>query len=334
MSDIPEMTPSDGSLESAADALTGLLSSIEKKEKGEGKPEPVKTQAESEPKQAQPESQKAIEDAKSTDDDEPDEPVVAEPRKLKVKIDGIEQELPEDEVVNGYSRTADYTRKTQQLAEQRKQFEQNEVAAVRAERQQYAEHLAQLKQTLESIAPKKPDFERLKLTLPADQYAARLEEWHAQREKIEAVEKTQADLKARQDADAERGFQQYLRDEQERLAEKLPEMKDPEKGKVLKKDLSDFALSRGFTEDDLSHVTDHRLVLLLHDAMQGAKQKAKAPEIKNKIEKVMEPTKPGSSKQSTKPGDNQYKEASQRLRQSGKLDDAADALTALLQKVG
>lgn len=331
MSETPEMTPNDGSLDSAVDAIGGLLSSMEKKEKAESKPEPSKAQAAPETKQAQPEE--AIEDAKSEPEEETETPVVAEPRKLKVKIDGVEQELPEDEVVNGYSRTADYTRKTQQLAEARKQFEQNEVAAVRAERQQYAEHLAALKQTLESIAPKKPDFEKLKLTLPPDQYASKLEEWHSQREKIEAVEKTQADLKARQDADAERGFQQYLRDEQEKLEAALPEIKDPEKGKTIRKDLSDFALSRGFTEEDLSKVTDHRLVLLLKDAMEGARQKAKAPEIKNKIEKVMEPSKPGSSKQS-KPNENAYKEASQRLRQTGKLDDAADALTALLQKAG
>lgn len=333
MSDTPEMTPQDGSLDSATSALTGLLSRVEEQEKREGKPEPVKTQAESEPKQAQPESELAIKDAKSEDGEGAVETVVTEPRKLKVKIDGIEQELPEDEVVNGYSRTADYTRKTQLLADARKAFEQNEVAQVRAERQQYQTHLEELKKTLESIAPKKPDFEKLKLQLPPDQYAAKIEEWHAYQERIKEVENTQAEIKARQDEDAERGFQQYARDEQSKLEEKLPEYKDPEKGKTLRKDLADFAFSRGFSEEDLSKVYDHRLVLLLHDAMQGVRAKAKAPEIKNKIDKVMEPTKPGSTK-ANQPNANRYAEASERLRKSGKVDDAADALNALLQKVG
>jgi hypothetical protein len=321
----------DGSLDSAANAFAGLLSQVEKKEKVEGKPEPVKVQAEPEPQQAQPEEE--IEDAKSADEEDTETPAVAEPRKLKVKIDGIEQELPEDEVVNGYMRTADYTRKTQAHSGRVRQFEANEVAAVRAERQQYQEHLAVLKTTLESIAPKKPDFERLKLTLPPDQYAAKIEEWHAYQEKIAEVEKTQGELKTRQDQDAERGFQQYLKDEAEKLELALPDYKDPEKGKVLRKDLSDFALSKGFTEEDLSKVTDHRLVLLLHDAMQGQKQKAKAPEIKNKIEKVMSPTPPGPSK-STQPKANRYNEASERLRRTGSLDDASDAIEALKQRVG
>lgn len=332
MSEQVETIPTqDGSLDSAADAFAGLLSQAEKREKAVSKPEPVKTQAESEPQQAQPEE--AIEAAKSEGEEDPETPAVTEPRKLKVKIGGVEQELPEDEVVNGYSRTADYTRKTQQLAEARKQFEQNEVAQVRAERQQYQEHLAELKTTLESLSPKKPDFEKLKLTLPADQYAAKIEEWHAYQEKIAQVEKTQAELKGRQDQDAERGFQQYFRDEQEKLELALPDYKDAEKGKVLRKDLSDFALSRGFNEDDLSKVVDHRLVLLLHDAMQGAKAKAKAPEVKNKIEKAMSPTPPGPSK-STQPRANRFDEAITRQRRSGSLDDTANALDALIQKVG
>lgn len=331
MSESVETIQQDGSLDSAADAFAGLLSQVEKKEKVESKPEPTKVQAEPESQQAEPEE--AIEAPKPEVEGEVETPVVAEPRKLKVKIDGIEQELPEDEVVNGYSRTADYTRKTQALADARKAFEQNEVAQVRAERQQYQEHLAVLKTTLESLSPKKPDFEKLKLTLPADQYAAKIEEWHAAQEKIAQVEKTQAELKGRQDEDAQRGFQQYFRDEQEKLALALPEYKDEKKGEALRKDLSDFALSRGFNEDDLSKVVDHRLVLLLHDAMQGAKQKAKAPEVKNKIEKAMSPTPPGTTK-AAQPKANRYNEAAQRLRTTGSLDSAADALDALIQKVG
>lgn len=327
MSEIPEMTPQDGSLENATDALSGLLSKYEKKESQESKPEPSKAEAEPSTQQAQPASESTSEDAKSQSEEEVETPAVPAPRTLKVKVDGVEQELPEDEVVKGYSRTADYTRKTQQLAEERKRFEAQEVASVRAERQQYQTHLEELKKTLESIAPKKPDFEKLKLTLPPDQYAAKIEEWHAYQEKIAQVEQTQAQIKARQDEDAERGFKQYLSQEQERLEEKLPDLKDPEKGKVLRKDLSDFAMSRGFTEEDLSRVTDHRLVLLLHDAMKGSK--VKAPEVKNKIERAMESSKPGPSK-STAPKADKYKEAATRLRSTGKLEDAADALTALL----
>lgn len=42
---------------------------------------------------------------------------------VKVKVDGRDEEVPLREALQGYSRTADYTRKTQELAEQRQQVE-------------------------------------------------------------------------------------------------------------------------------------------------------------------------------------------------------------------
>lgn len=57
-------------------------------------------------------------------------PVVAT-KTYKVKVDGQEVEVPEDELLNGYSRTAKFTKSMMELAEQRKTFE--------TERQQAAE---------------------------------------------------------------------------------------------------------------------------------------------------------------------------------------------------
>jgi hypothetical protein len=57
-----------------------------------------------------------------------------------VKIDGEEFEVTLDELRNGYQRQADYTRKSQSLAEQRKAYEAN-LQAVQAERNQYAQVL-------------------------------------------------------------------------------------------------------------------------------------------------------------------------------------------------
>lgn len=76
-----------------------------------------------------------------------------------VKVDGKEVEVTLDELQKGYSRTQDYTRKTQQIAETRKQVEA-EASAIRAEREQYAQLLGALKQQLESTeAP--VDMDRL-----------------------------------------------------------------------------------------------------------------------------------------------------------------------------
>jgi hypothetical protein len=58
-----------------------------------------------------------------TEEDTHEEETDEEP-KYTVKVDGEEIEVTQDELLRGYMRQKDYTQKTQQLAEQRRQFEQ------------------------------------------------------------------------------------------------------------------------------------------------------------------------------------------------------------------
>lgn len=56
-------------------------------------------------------------EAEGTEEEHPDEPM------FTVKIDGTDVEVPQSELVKGYMRTQDYTRKTQLLGAQRRQLE-------------------------------------------------------------------------------------------------------------------------------------------------------------------------------------------------------------------
>lgn len=66
-------------------------------------------------------------------------------RYVRVKVDGQDLEVPLGEALSGYSRTADYTRKTQELAEQR-QAAEYALTVERALRAQPAETLRLLAQ--------------------------------------------------------------------------------------------------------------------------------------------------------------------------------------------
>lgn len=331
MSDSPEMTPQDGSLDSATDALSGLLSKLEKKEPAESKPEPSKAEAAPETKLAESEPEEEIETEQS-EEPEPEPEAKTQPRTFKVKVDGKEVEVPEDELLSGYSRTRDYTLKTQALAEQKRQFEESIVKQQRERDAQWASQLEEFKKALGNIIPQKPDFEKLKRELPPEQYAAKLEEWQGHQERLEQVEKQQAEVRARQEEFAKGEYQKRLQAEQKLLVEKLPDLADPDKADSLRESLVEQAMHYGFSAQDLEQVSDHRAFLMLHDAMQWRKQQAKAPQIKNKIEKVMEPNRPGAKKEPSDSRGAKYTEASTRLRQTGKLDDAANALTALLER--
>lgn len=50
-----------------------------------------------------------------------------QPQAYTVKVDGVEQEVTLAELQNGYSRQQDYTRKTQELSQQRKSIEEQQA---------------------------------------------------------------------------------------------------------------------------------------------------------------------------------------------------------------
>lgn len=315
-------------LDAAATAIGGLLTAdAETEEKPTTQPEqPEAETPEAEQAPAAPESDGS---EPAAADETPEEPS-SQPRTFTVKVNGQDIEVTEDEVLKGYSRTEDYTRKTMQLAEQRKAFEEQEVAAVRAERQQYATYLDQLKTALTQLTPTEPNWEQLRAEQTPEVFAAELLHWQQTQKRIESVTAEQAKVKAAQEEDAANGFRQYVQQEQAKLVEALPDMKEPEKAKALKASLTEFAQSRGFTPDDLGRVTDHRLILLLHDAMQFHQGKAKAPAITSKIEKSLAVSKPGSRTSPAKT--DAVAAARDRLSKSGSVDDAAAAIAAILTR--
>ena len=80
--------------------------------------------------------------------------------RYEVKVDGEPVVVDLEELKNGYSRDADYRKKTMALADERRAFE-TESQAVAQERQQYQAGLAQLRSALERIQGE-PDWEQLR----------------------------------------------------------------------------------------------------------------------------------------------------------------------------
>lgn len=268
-------------------------------------------------------------DTDSGEESESGEEEVAEPaevpesRKLKVKIDGVETELPEDEVVKGYQRNADYTRKTQAAAELKKSLEA-EAAQVKAERSQYATHLNDLKSALESMQGKEPDWETLKQGDPAT-FAATYTSWKIGQDNIAKVAAEQAAVAQRSHADSIKERNALLERESEKLKDVIPSWKDETVAKSEKAELVTYARSQGFTDEELGNVTDHRTLKLLHDAWLGAKTQAAKPVIKAKIDAVKVAA-PGPSAAVSRPKDQAIKSAAKRVAETGKVDDFANWL--------
>jgi len=251
---------------------------------------------------------------------------------VKVKVDGEEVEVTLAELRNGYSRTSDYTRKAQALAEERKAF-QSEADTIRQERAQYAELLPLLQQQLMQQASAEPDWDNLYNEDPIE--AARLErQWRKSREeqayRLQAIEAEQQRLAQEQAADQMRAIQAFVEAERAKLPEVIPEWSNQDTMVREAKELREWALAQGLTEQDVEGLRQASHVALLRKAMLYDKGRTKVQQSKVAPKKAAKTIKPGSSGSQVNGRSTEVKRASQRLARSGRVSDAAALLEQLI----
>lgn len=260
----------------------------------------------------------------SGEEEEPEEQ--EQPQTFTVKVDGKEVSVTLDELQKGYSRTQDYTRKTQQIAEVRKQVEQ-ETHAVRAEREQYAQLLGALQAQLQSSEPQ-IDLDRLYHEDPIE-WVRQKEVMRERQEKLGAIQSEQQRLSQVAQYEQQRAMEAQLASQQEALLAALPDWKDPKKAKAEKALVIESAKAAGFTDEDLKSVYDHRLVLLLRKAALFDQMVSKRQGIKPVVNNGPRPAKPGAAGRVSTTTEGMR--AKQRLAKTGRIDDATSAIELLLK---
>lgn len=240
----------------------------------------------------------------------------------RVKVGKEEVEVPLEELLKGYSRTADYTKKTQELAENRKVVEAERAKIQEASRlrDQYAERLSVIEQMLNQTE-KAEDLSVLKETDPIG-YAVKVAEQAEREKQLAAVRAERQRLAQQQQSEQQERLQAHLASEAAKLREAIPEMSDEIKGDVVKREIRDFAKSIGFSDQELAAVYDSRAVLTLYKAMQYDKLMKGKPEVTKKVNQAPKMLKPGTSTPEARETD-QVKKMRQQLRKSGNKNDAA-----------
>jgi hypothetical protein len=241
---------------------------------------------------------------------------------FRVKVDGEEVEVPLDELLKGYSRTADYTRKTQAIAEARKQAEA-EAAAAREERQRYAQTLEVLDAQMRSLQPPEIDWDRLYQENPVE-WVRQREMQRTRQEQMNWVQAQRAALQQKQAEEEQIEQSNTLEVERSKLLEALPEWRDSDKARTEKTKIVEYATGKlGFTLEEISDIYDARAVVALRKAMLFDELMNKRDQMRPKIIQKTRPMKAGSAStpQSTKVRTS--KDALSRLAKSGSTRDAA-----------
>jgi len=250
-----------------------------------------------------------------------------QPQVFTVKVDGKEVEVSLEELQKGYSRTQDYTRKTQQIAEVRKQAEA-ELQSVRAEREQYAQLLGALEAQVQQAAQPNINWDQLRNEDPIE-YVTQRELMRENQERNAAIQSEKQRLFELSNQEQMQYRNQMLQQEQESLVAAIPEWKDAKKAAAEKAMLVQFGQKAGFSPDELKNVVDHRAVVMLRKAALYDQMMSKRGQIKPVTNNGPKPAKPGAAGRVS--NNTEALRAQQRLARTGRVDDAADAIFKLLK---
>ena len=311
----PKKPPIEQVEEVSAEQADDDAGSEEEETEVDGSDEP-ETEASEEPETEADEPEEA--------DDEPEDLM------LTVKVDGKSFKVTAKEAAEGYMRQADYSRKTQEVAQHRKAIEQERGVYVE-KASKLDEVLPLLVQKMEEFLPAPPD-ESLLDTDPVafikqkTYYDKRVYEMQVAREAAEQRRsEKEAEEKARYDA--------YLAEASRQLPELIPEWKDAKKAQSDKAKMREY-LQQWWSPQEIEQAADPRMLMLAKKAMERDELVSNTKKIRPvaTLEKqVLKPTPaqtPSANKLSSRAKD--FRAAKNRLAQSGSLQDAADAIKALL----
>jgi hypothetical protein len=311
----------------AASAFEGMLSTPEDSNEQPTEKEEDTQEAEveeTEEEDVEFEAEEADDDTEESEDDSEieDEEVVEEEQTFTVKAAGEEKEVTLDELKKSYQLGSDYTKKTQEVAEQRKVIEQEAKAIIEARkvRDDYAQKLQAVEQFLTGTNDSPEDLAAMKENDPIG-YAVKVAEMTEKKEQLQQVQSERERLAQEQNAVRADEMQKFVAQEAQKLTQSLPEFSDKTKGEQIRNNIRNYGKKVGFTDEELSQVYDSRHVLVLHKAAQWDKLQSSKSGVKKKVANAPKTMKGGAKVKQTVT--DRTKKQHKRLLQTGDPRDAA-----------
>lgn len=247
------------------------------------------------------------EDSEETAEDQP--PAEASPDAVVRLADGTETTVAE--LTKGHMRQADYTRKSQELSTQR---------------QTVSEQASQLENTLNAfidhlsaIVPAMPDA-NLAYSDP-QRFNAQKAQHDAAMAKVQELIQLGNTPKQVQQGMSDTDRRDLIARENQSLVEMFPETGTKDGRERFFGDVQQVAHELGFSNEELTSQTDHRLFALAHWAKKGMEAEKARSTAKAKVQKAKPaaaPSKPGQPARNA----NRNRDAMKKLGRSGSMKDA------------
>jgi hypothetical protein len=251
----------------------------------------------------------------------------SEDKYYPIKLDGEDMEITLDEALQGYQRQSDYTKKTQVLANERKQVEAEKEALSR-QREQYKQNVDRLIQEQQSQQPDETDWDKLYEEDPL-QWMKQKEDVRSKKEKMFELQQEQFRLQQQQSQEQQAQMQEYLTQQQKALVDTIPEWKDPEVMAKEKSEIRNYAKSIGYSDQELSQIYDSRAVFALRAGMKASGLSSKGKVKLRPAKEAIRAVTPGTAAQQPREHTTVSK-AKMTLAKSGKMSDAEKIFKHLL----
>jgi len=332
MSDQPNMESPQSRLEAMLGDIQNDVT-IQEQERQQEQPQEVEAEEEEIAEEAVDETESDEIDPETEVDNEEDSDEEQPIEVIKLKVNGEEIEKPLDEVVALAQQGLDYTKKTQEVAEQRKELEAlqeqfNETTKQFQEQQQLnnllIEDVAKVTALDQQLAQyQNVDWQKLSDSDFVEAQKLFFQYNQLQQERNQAVSQFEA---KRQDA---------LNRQQQMIANQVAKGKEqlskeiPNWSPETTQEIVSVGKQYGFTDNELNAIIDPRHVRVLHDAMQWRKLQSKNSVTKKKVASAKPVVKPGSKDQKRVASSNVQKMRDQ-LRKTGSSDLASKLIENMI----
>lgn len=272
---------SDQATEAVEDPSAALLSALDDAPPQDEEIEGEEVEGEESPEEEEGEEEKA--------------PAVDQKFRVKVKNDAGEDEdrdLSLEELAAGYMQSADYTRKTQALASEQKKAQEQYFQAIQQTAQQARQELAALQQLV--VATAAPEIQNVNWQQVAMEDPARYVQLQARQQQLSQVlgyiQQEDSKLKQQSEAAEAQRREQSIKNSLDYLSREIPGFNLEKEATKLK----EIGKRYSFSEQELSSITDGRMLHVLHDAAKWRELQAAKPKALQKVTEAPKVVKPAA----------------------------------------
>ncbi|MBB2905826.1 hypothetical protein FHR76_002208 [Rhizobium sp. RAS22] len=227
------------------------------------------------------------------------------------------------ELKQGYLRQSDYTKKTQELSAEKEKYKAGQIDAhaIRAELGAKLDNYGRLL-AIEFQGLTEPNWSELAESDPAD-YVKQKESWNRKNALIKA-HYDMMNEKRREDAEF---IKNQLADAQvkafEEMGNRYPEFKDSKTSNHLLGSIENYLVARNFSDTEIEGIANPEVIDIVYKAMRFDQMQANASKAVKYVEQKPRMTMPQTGTKPSK-AETDLDAGSKRLKQSGRVEDAAD----------